>query len=103
MNNMEKINLDFINKEISFDKIIKNEGIYETSPIGNTDISIGVSYEGVNDEEDVYIYNVFAKEEYINIGNRGDNNDKTPVLVIDEIRTVLSKLIQDFYINSRII
>jgi len=85
--------LEFINKEIFFNELIKNEGIFQTNTIeniDNSDISIGVSYEDDDNGEEVYIYNVFIDEdEYINIGNTGNKENKTPISVIDEIISTL--------------
>jgi len=74
--------LEFINKEIFFNELIKNEGIFQTNTIeniDNSDISIGVSYEDDDNGE----------EEYINIGNTGNKENKTPISVIDEIISTL--------------
>jgi hypothetical protein len=87
--------LDFINTKIPFNKLKKNEGIFETNVIensDNSDISIGVSYEDNDNGEEVYIYNVFVEDEYINISSTGNKENKTPISVIDEIRNVLLEI-----------
>lgn len=82
--------LSFINKEISFDKLEKDKGIFETNPI-NGDISIGVSYE-TEEGKDVYIYNVFDGSEYINVYNRGTMECKVPKEVVEEIKDILAEI-----------
>ena len=48
------------------DKLIKNAGINEFYKEG--DLSIGVSYEDNDDDEsEQYIFNIFFRDEYINI------------------------------------
>lgn len=59
---------DFINT-IDFSEIQKDNGIYEY-PIATIDketLSLGISYETNDDAQDVYVYNLFRNDTYINI------------------------------------
>lgn len=65
---------------------MKNKGIYEFFPYGLlTKKSIGISYEDIDDEKDVYIYNIFVGDEYINISNRGTKDNPLPTEVLEEL------------------
>ena len=59
---------DFIDT-IDFSEIQKDNGIYEypITTIGKKTLSLGISYETNDDAQDVYIYNLFYNDEYINI------------------------------------
>lgn len=83
--------LDEINKDIPFNNLIKNKGIYETRTLANSSISIGLSYED-EDEKEVYIYNVFVEDQYINISGRGNKKDILPDAVINEILSEISDI-----------
>ena len=93
MENLKKIILS----KIDFNSIVKGNGIYETSDIkaenGNC-ISIGVSYEDLDDKNDAYVYNIFNggnNGEYIYISETGDINDKLPSSVLIEMCNILKK------------
>lgn len=77
---------EFIRGEISFDKMIKNSGIYETSPVAimredDCSVTIGVTYEDNPDfvkeakecasknQKEHYYYNIFIGQEYVDIDN----------------------------------
>ena len=95
--------MDFINNEIPFNELKKNSGIYETRPIIRNiaeeyDISIGVTYEDIEGKEELgewYYYNIFAGEEYVDLGEHcvGYKNDKVPTSTVMEIRKEISKLL----------
>lgn len=88
--------LDFINAEIPFNELKKNAGIFETNVItrrGDDNITIGISYEDEEDEKDVYIYNIFIDEEYVNLYNRGNKENKTPISLINEIRDEIRNIL----------
>lgn len=59
---------DFINT-IDFSEIQKDNGIYEypIATIGKETLSLGISYETNDDAQDVYVYNLFRNDTYINI------------------------------------
>lgn len=96
----------FIEKEIPFDKMIKNAGIYETAVLARLDdgtgITIGVCYEdnidyeeGVSEEftKEHYYYNVFAGQEYIDLSNSCAYKDNLiPESTIKEILHEISSL-----------
>lgn len=103
---------DFIKKEIPFNEMIENSGIYETNVIVRNiekeyDITIGVSYEDSNrigepyelesgeKLEKWYYYNVFAGKEYVDLLGDcvGRIEDKLPTSVLIAIRKEISKLL----------
>lgn len=107
--NIEEIT-EFIKKEIPFDKMLKNCGIYETSPLAidenNCAITIGVTYEdnldfeeGISDynnenHKEHYCYNIFIGEEYINIDNSiAYKNDLTPTSTVEELVREIKELV----------
>lgn len=59
---------DFIDT-IDFSEIQKDNGIYEypITTIGKKTLSLGISYETNDDAQEVYVYNLFCNDEYINI------------------------------------
>lgn len=77
MNKTAKLNWKISYKEIlnkiDFTKIKKGNGIHEF-PI-HKDLSLGISLED-EDGEEVYIYNLFLADTYINISNRGTRENK---------------------------
>lgn len=89
----------FIEKEIPFDRMIKNLGIYETGVLARLDdgdeITIGVCYEDNIDYEECvseeftkehYYYNLFAGGEYIDLSNSYAYKDNLiPEVTIKEI------------------
>lgn len=93
---------DFIKKEIPFDSMKKNNGVYETSSLGKSlsgnNITIGVSYEDYEDNgsiREVYYYNIFDGEEYIDVMN-GDfayKGYKLPMWVVNKLKKEICKLI----------
>lgn len=104
--------LDFINKEFSFDKMIKNAGIYETGVIARNiedefNITIGVTYEDANGcgepyeledgtkLEEWYFYNIFAGKEYVSISGDcvGRIDNRVPESVLISIRESISELL----------
>lgn len=54
----------------------KNSGIVEFYAEGNK--SIGVSFEDIEEEKDVFIYNIFVNGEYINIPGYGTLKNPMP-------------------------
>lgn len=54
---------------IDFSEIQKGNGIYEypITTIGKETLSLGISYETNDDAQDIYVYNLFCNDEYINI------------------------------------
>lgn len=81
----EKIK-SIIETEVPFDKLEKDQGIYEFHDDGN--FSIGVSYEsegphGENMER--YIYNLFFQGKYINISGYGTKEELIPEDVLHEM------------------
>lgn len=93
---------EFIKREVPFDKLIKNSGIYETSPLAilndGSFITVGVSYEDNLDYEEgeenynnrnlkeFYCYNLFAYIAYIDLYHSYvDKNELIPASTVDEI------------------
>lgn len=94
---------DFINEEIPFDELEKNGGIYETNVIAKDlfgdNITIGVAYEDVEGNEGLgewYYYNIFAGQEYIDLGKNyaGFTNNKTPTSALIAIKNKICELIE---------
>lgn len=63
-----------ISTKIPFSELEKNTGIYEFYKENN--LSIGISYESDDDCNDVYIYNLFYNDDYINIFSVGTGKNK---------------------------
>ena len=70
-------------KNVPFTKLKKNNGIFEFHQ--QNDKSLGISYEDIDDETDVYIYNIFIDSEYINICHKGTQNNPLPNDVLNEL------------------
>lgn len=77
---------EFINT-IDFSKIQKNNGIYEyhIKTIDREKLSLGISYETNDDAKDVYIYNLFHDDEYINISATGTPDKKYDNILLNEL------------------
>lgn len=85
--------LDIINKDVPFDNLMKNIGIYETRSLSSDlIISVGVSYEDDEDNKEIYIYNVFIDDEYIHISETGTKEDRLPTAVINRILSEISSI-----------
>ena len=56
---------EILSDDIPLDKLILDNGLYEFYE--ENQISIGVSYEHVDMESVGYVFNLFLKDEYINI------------------------------------
>lgn len=84
---------NFIKSEIDLNNLYKNKCIYETNKIKNTNISIGVSFESDECNNEYYIYNLFVNEEYININNKGYIENKLPNSVLEELEHNINNLI----------
>ena len=74
---------------VSFSELQKNTGILEfyseMSESQEYEKSVGISFEDIGDETDIYIYNIFLGEEYINISNRGTKENPIPNEVLEEL------------------
>lgn len=96
------INLDWTKEPLSYKNIIdnidfsqikKNEGIYEypIKTINDTTLSLGISYEDVEDNVDhdilheTYIYNLFYDDTYINISTTGTPEQKYTDELLNEL------------------
>lgn len=77
---------NFINT-IDFPEIQKNNGIYEypIATIGKETLSLGISYETNDDAQDVYVYNLFYNNEYINISATGTPSQKYDNILLAEL------------------
>lgn len=62
----------------------KNKGIYEFYEQNGK--SLGISYEDIDGEKDVYIYNIFLGDDiYINISNRGTKDNPITNELLNEL------------------
>lgn len=88
---LEKVT-EFINNNVDFSSLQKDKGISEFR-ISNT-ISLGVSFEskGPDGESDIYVYNLFWNDEYINISGFGTKDNPTPDDVVVELTKVWNDL-----------
>lgn len=79
---------DFIDT-IDFSEIQKDNGIYEypITTIGKKSLSLGISYETNDDTQDVYAYNLFCNDEYINISATGTPTNKYDSILLAELNT----------------
>ena len=99
---------EFIEKEIDFDNMVVNSGLYETKPVakhldydGIDDITIGVCFENSKaiggpyelsdgtELEEFYTYNIFVGPEYVNIfgdavGSVEDRLPESTLILIKE-------------------
>lgn len=77
---------DFIDT-IKFSEIQKDNGIYEypITTIGKETLSLGISYETNDDAQDVYVYNLFYNNEYINISSTGTPTNKYDSILVAEL------------------
>lgn len=72
-----------IKTKIPFTELQKNNGIYEFYEKNN--LSIGISYESDDDGNDIYVYNLFCNDDYINISSIGIGKYKYTKKVIVEL------------------
>lgn len=86
---------DFIMKNIDFQLLVKNRGIYEFQISG--DKSLGISYEDIKEDDNhvkaVYIYNLFCGDEYINISSYGTRDNLIPDKLLDELAKRWNELV----------
>ena len=75
--------------EVPFADLQKNKGIFEFHFEMNEnkgyEKSLGISFEDKDDETDIYIYNIFLGNEYVNIGNVGTKENPIPNKVLEEL------------------
>lgn len=57
--------------EVPLDELVIDSGIYEFHQVGTK--SLGVSYEHNNNNDKVYIVNVFSADQYINVNGEYTN------------------------------
>lgn len=74
---------EFIIKNIDFKQLVKNHGIYEFRI--SDKISLGISYEDIDNLTDIYIYNLFYGNEYINISGYATIDDLIPDTILNEL------------------
>lgn len=79
----------FIKKNINFNELKKNKGIYEFIIENNK--SIGISYEDIDDKKDVFIYNLFVNNEYVNINGEGTKENPLPDNILKELTQEFNK------------
>lgn len=74
---------------IDFSEIQKDNGIYEypITTIGKETLSLGISYEINDDAQDVYMYNLFRNDEYINISTTVTPTQKYDSALLAELNT----------------
>lgn len=72
---------------IDFSEIQKNYGIYEypITTIDNKTLSLGISYETNDDAQDIYIYNLFCDDEYINISATSSPSQKYDSILLAKL------------------
>ena len=80
----EKEMKNIINELCPWESLKKNQGITEFYVDAN-EISIGVSYEDIDELNDIYIYNLFYKDEYINISGYGTIENRLPEFIVQEL------------------
>lgn len=73
-----------IMNEVPFSELEKNSGIFEFCEDSGKR-SLGVSYEDSEDNKEVYIFNIFVGEEYINISGAGTKENPLPEDVLYEL------------------
>lgn len=80
----------FIKTEIDRESMVIDEGIHETGEYA-PGITIGCSYEHDDDGEEVYIYNLFVRGEYVNIGGCGKWYDPFPDSVATQMLSQIDR------------
>ena len=97
---------DFIKKEVPFDKIEGNTGVYETRSVGKDylgdDITLGVTFDGYcdcdnNERKPLFIFNVFTKDEFIDLRPvlQVAVDDGIPDLILSDIKCVVCGLMEN--------
>lgn len=81
---------EIITTEVPFSELQKNKGIFEfhseMDKSQRYEKSLGISFEDIDDETDLYIYNIFLGDDiYININNRGTKENPIPNEVLEEL------------------
>lgn len=71
---------------------MKNKGIYKFHEQDGK--SLGISYEDIDDEKDVYIYNIFLEDEYVNISNKGTKENPITDELLNELVTEWNRVIK---------
>lgn len=79
--------------EIPFDTLEMNSGIYEFHEVGF--LSIGISYEDVYDPNEIYYYNLFWNDQYIDIGAIGTKAEPVNDNVIWKLVNNWNELLMD--------
>lgn len=74
-----------IMESVSFSQLEKNKGIYEFYNDNESEKSLGISYEDIDDKRDVYIYNIFIDSEYINISGEGTKENPLPNDILEQL------------------
>lgn len=74
-----------IMENVSFSQLEKNKGIYEFYNDNESEKSLGISYEDIDDKRDVYIYNIFIDSEYINISGEGTKENPLPNDILEQL------------------
>lgn len=74
-----------IMESVPFSQLEKNRGIYEFYNDNESEKSLGISYEDIDDKKDVYIYNIFIGSEYINISGEGTKKNPLPNDILEQL------------------
>lgn len=77
---------EFIDK-IDFSEIQKDNGIYEylITTVGKETLTLGISYETNDNAQDVYVYNLFCNDTYINISATGTPTKKYDNILLAKV------------------
>lgn len=70
---------------VPFSQLEKNRGIYEFYNDNESEKSLGISYEDIDDKKDVYIYNIFIGSEYVNISGEGTKENPLPNDILEQL------------------
>ena len=87
----EKEMKDIVNELCPWESLKKNQGITEIN-VEDNEIFIGVSHEDIDELNDIYIYNLFYKDEYINISGYGTIENRLPEFIVQELTTSWNSL-----------
>lgn len=75
----------------SFLPEIHEKNLIHEFPVGEDSMAIGISLENIDEERNIFVYNIFCGDEYININGYGTQKEPLPDVMLEEITTIWKK------------